>query len=238
MNINHYKQVMQVIKGRREYINWIVGQANEMGRVSIFMVEGICLQLRMTIEDIAVACVVANAEELPDLARSLRGEYRPSLILKGLEAMNPNCFPVPMVENLQGSYGNFRDTHERPAGDWLTREDTVKEYGKLNDFLHRNLKAYTREPTDIGSLYEECCLLEFKVSNLLSHHQITVLDENIMYRVMMAASGVDDNGNPSEGHVQVVEFIRVPENLQKAVLEGNLTVDEIEEAIRRHDAST
>ena len=83
-----YTQVMQTIKGRKEHIDWITESAESMGKISTFMIESICLQLRMMIEDIAVACVIANADEMADLARGLRGEYRPNLILKGLEKID------------------------------------------------------------------------------------------------------------------------------------------------------
>ena len=201
---------MQTIKGRKEYIDSVMNSAEAMGKVSVYMVESICLQLRMTIEDIAVACVVANDDEMPDLARSLRGEYRPSQILKGLEAMNPDCYPIPMVENVEESRGSFRDTHRRPEGDWLTREEAVQEYGRLSNVLHRNLKAYTDRQIDVGDLYQKCTFLDFKVCNLLSHHHITVLDENTMYRVLMSSTGVDDNGERFEDRIQVASFVRMP----------------------------
>ena len=137
MDTQKYTQVMQTIKGRKEHIDWIMDSAESMGKVSTFMIESICLQLRMMIEDIAVACVIANVDEMPDLARGLRGEYRPNLILKGLEKINPECYPTPIVENVEGSQGNFRDTDNRPEGDWLTRNEAVEEYGKLSSFVHR-----------------------------------------------------------------------------------------------------
>ena len=112
------------------------------------MVEPICLQLRMMVEDIAVACVIANADEMPDLARGLRGEYRPNRILNGLENINPECYPTPIVENEEESRGSFRDTYNRPEGDWLTRDEAVEVYGKLNNFIHRNLKAYSGNAVD------------------------------------------------------------------------------------------
>ncbi|MYC85195.1 MAG: hypothetical protein F4X18_06695 [Acidimicrobiia bacterium] len=163
----------------------------------------------MTIEDIAVACVVANADELPELAHSLRRAYSPKRILKGLEGINPDCYPIPMVENLTASHGNFRATYPRPEGDWLTREEAVKEYGRLGNIVHRNLKAYEGDPVDYVEVYTRCAYLNDKISNLLSHHQITVLNENMMYRILMSGTGVDDNGVSFEGRIQVAEFTRI-----------------------------
>jgi len=227
---------METIKGRKEHIDWIMDSAESMGRVSTFMVESICLQLRMMIEDIAVACVIANADEMPDLARGLRGEYRPNRILKGLEKINPECYPTPIVENEEGSRGNFRDTYNRPEGDWLTRDEAVEEYGRLNNFVHRNLKAYSGNAVDYLELYQKCGNLEFKIRNLLSHHHITVLNEDTMYRVLMSGKGVDDNGVPYEGRIQVAEFARVPRNLEQAALRGDIDMRDLMAA--RDDADT
>ena len=227
MDTQKYTRAMQTIKGRKEHIDWIMDSAASMGKVSTFMVESICLQLRMMIEDIAVACVIANADEMPDLARGLRGEYRPNLILKGLEKINSECYPTPIAENVEGSRGNFRDTYDRPEGDWLTRDEAVEEYGRLNNFVHRNLKAYNRNPVDYLDLYQKCAYLEFKILNLLSHHHITVVNEDTMYRVLMSATGVDDNGMPFEGRIQVIEFTRVPENMAQDAMRGNVSIDDI-----------
>ena len=235
MDTQLYTHVMQKIKGRKEYIDSVMNNVEALGKVSIYMVESICLQLRMTIEDIAVACVVANAHELPDLAHSLRGEYRPARILKELERMNPDCYPIPIVENVEGSHGNFRDTHHRHVGDWLTREEAVQEYGRLNNALHRNLKAYAGAPNDIGDLYQKCSYLEFKIRNLLSHHHITVLDENTMYRVLMSGTGVNENGVRYEGRIQVAPFIRVPEDMEQTAMRGEVSVNDITSALRTRE---
>ena len=206
MDIQKYTRIMESIKHRKEHIDWVRTNAGTMGMVSISMVESICLQLRMIIEDIAVACVVANAAELPALARSLRGEYRPSMILKGLEEMNPACYPIPIEENMLDSRGTFRDTRPRPEGDWLTRREAVQQYGKLGNVLHRNLKAYEVAPPSITDLYRWSILLESKILKLMSHHEIRVLEENTMYRVLMAGIAVDDVGTPQEGQIQVTQF--------------------------------
>ncbi len=227
MNVQRYTRVMETIKGRKEHVDWIMDSAESMGRVSAFMIESICLQLRMMIEDIAIACVIANAEEMPELVRSLRGEYRPSLILKGLEKINPECYPVPIVENIDGSHGSLRDTHERPEGNWLTRDEAVEEYGRLSGVIHRNLKMYDGNPADYLELYRKCGYLEYKIRNLLSHHHITVLEEDTMYRVLMSSTGVDDNGVRFEGRIQVAPFIRVPKDLEQAAMIGEISEDDI-----------
>ena len=208
MDTEKYRRVMQSIKWRKEHIDRIMDSAESMGKVSVSMGESICLQLRMSIEDIAVACVVANADEMPELARGLRGKYSPSSILKGLEKINPDCYPVPIVENLEEAHGSFRATYPRPEGDWLTRDEAVEAYGRLSNAIHRNLKAYD-DAINYAELYKECGYLEYKIRNLLSHHHVTVLDENIMYRVLMSGAGVDDNGVPFEDRMQVAEFARM-----------------------------
>ena len=201
MDIQKYEQVMQRIKGRTEYVNSIYFSAESMGNVSVFMVESICLQLRMSIEDIAVACIIANSGEMPELANKLRKEYSPTRILKYLKRLNSECYPIPMVENVNGSHGRFRDVNERPEGDWLTKEEATTEYGKLSNFIHQNLKYYDDLSIKFGETYENTKILTSKICNLLSHHQITVLDENKMYRVLMSTGSGDK--------IKVAEFRRL-----------------------------
>ena len=210
MDTQQYQRVMETIKGRKEHIDWTIDGAESMGKISIFMVESIGLQLRKTLEDIAVACVIANSDETPGLTRALRGEYRPGRILKELGELNPECYPIPLVENVAGSHGHFRDTQDRPEGDWLAMAEIVKEYGRLNNLLHQTLKSYIGAPVDVSGLYQRCLSLDRKICNLLSHHQITVLDKNTMYRVIMAGQEFDGDGKLlASNMVQMAEFERI-----------------------------
>lgn len=198
MDTQQYKQVMQKVKGRIDYVDSIYFSAESMGKVSVYMVESICLQLRMTIEDIAVACIIANSGERPELAKKLRKEYSPKSILKKLEEINSDCYPKPMVENVSGSCGRFRDTNERPEGDWLTKDEAKSAYGKLSNFVHQNLKNYADPPISFVEMYQYTKELTSKIRNVLSHHHITVLDKNKMYRVII-----------SDQNIQVAEFERI-----------------------------
>ena len=201
MDMEKYRQVMERIKGRIDYVNSIYASAESMRKVSVFMVESICLQLRMTIEDIAVACIIANSDEMPEVAKRLRKEYKPKLIFKRIEELNPECYPIPMVENIEGSHGRFKDVNERPEGNWLTKEEAISAYGKLSNFLHQNLKDYSGLQPDFREIYLYTTELTTKICNLLSHHHITVIDENKMYRALMSAG--------SDAAIQVTEWHRL-----------------------------
>ncbi len=203
MDTQKYRQVMQNIKGRMEYVNSVYYSAESMRKVSVFMVESICLQLRTAIEDIAVACIIANSDEMPKLSKQIRNEYSPSSILKYLEKINSECYPIPMVENVEGSHGNFRDTYERPEGDWLTRDEAISTYGKLSEFIHQRLRDYDGSQINFLDTYQNTKILASKIYNLLSHHQLTVLDEDKMYRVLMSSS--------SDGGIQITEWKRIDE---------------------------
>ena len=114
----------------------------------------------------------------------------------------------------------------------------MEEYGRLSNFIHRNLKAYDGNPTDYLKLYEKCGHLEYRIRNLLSHHHITVLNEDTMYRVLMSSTGVDENGVRFEGRIQVAPFIRIPNDMQEATLKGEIGVDEITAAHEHRPTDT
>ena len=112
----------------------------------------------------------------------------------------------------------------------------MEEYGRLSSFVHRNLKAYNGSSVDYLELYRKCGYLEYKIRNLLSHHHITVLNEDTMFRVLMSGTGVDDNGIPFEGRIQVAEFARIPRNMEQAAMSREVGVNDIVEA--RDDPGT
>lgn len=203
MNIKLYIRIMQNIKERMAYVNSIHSSAESMRMVSVFMVETICLQLRLTIEEIAVACIIANADDMPKVVSKLKKAYKPKRILERLESINPEYYPIPMVENVEGSHGRFRDTYDRPEGDWLTREEAIEVHGTLNDSLHQTLKKFIDHPINIRESYEFTTEISTKIINLLSHHQISVIDENKMYRVLMQSS--------DDGEIHLAEFQRIDE---------------------------
>ena len=82
-------------------------------------------------------------------------------------------------------------------------------------------------PVDYLELYQRCGYLEYKIRNLLSHHHITILNEDTMYRVLMSGTGVDDNGIPFEGRIRVAEFARIPKNMEQEAMRGEVNINDI-----------
>ncbi len=121
---------------------------------------------------------------------------------------------------MEGAHGKFRDINERPDGDWLTKAEATKEYGRLSEFIHQNLKYYENHPINLMKTYQHTKVLRSKIINLLSHHHITVLDEHKMYRVIMS--------NSSDGKVQVAEFERLnitEEEFKRMITSESLKTD-------------
>jgi len=83
----------------------------------------------------------------------------------------------------------------------LTKQEAISGYGKLSNFVHQTIKTYSELQPDFREMYQYTKELTFKICNLLSHHQITVIDENKTYRVLMQSS--------ADGAIQVVECKRL-----------------------------
>ena len=204
-------------------MNWLLANTSYFQRISSQIVDSLGEGLRKNIESIAAACVVANESWLPGLARSLESEYRPKRIMVELGKMNPNCFPVPVIQT--NTDKEKRALITRPTDDWLTKDEAVREYGKLSEeMVHAKLKTYkTLRTGDFEKRLAHCLSLANRMNNLLSSHRIHVLDQHITYFALM--STIEDR------QVQVAQFIKVPESLRQDALAGNLDPQELEALI-------
>ena len=218
MTPNTYIQLMKEIKHRTQFISEL---ENEPGRAlyNWTWIESICLQVRMILENIALACLVANGDQLNKLPNKIEKEYHAEMILRRLDTINPDCYPQPviLVPNPRGldisnaalPIGQEQyvgDLVARPGDDWLTRDEFKEVYGRIGQVLH------ARNPIggkiDFDYYNEMAPKWRDKTLNLLSHHKITVVNDKMMYVVLMQAVGGEDWGHTS-GDVQVAEFQKI-----------------------------
>lgn len=174
--------------------------------------EFLLLQLRKICEIIAVACVAAHGEIKEARASKLTGDWNAHRIMRKMERLNPQFYPVPFV--IKGKLGDDSNAFEiAPMKDpYLTKDDLFKLYnvvcgnglhlGSLEDVITGKKPQHDHE-----SLREWAA----KIGNLLRHHQIHFLDTNTALFVDADGPGtkvnatmwhsaplpVDDNGRPN-----------------------------------------
>jgi len=211
-----YGAIMEEIKHRANVIE-LFGNIPSLGIYRQTRIEFICIQLRFIIESLEMDCLLANGDDLEEVSKKLSKEYRPEPILRRLEAIKPLCYPQPVTlieeagrqQALQaGMDGDLYkgELKERTGNDWLTREENNEIYGRLGQVLHATNPM--KEDFDLDYFERESLKWYHKIVNLITHHKVTVLDDQKMYIVVV---GHADDGTPFNpgAKVQVTEFHRI-----------------------------
>ena len=134
-----YRELMLEVKRRMDVMRVLLADR----RRAVYnwtWIEFLCLQMRMILESVALGCLLANQSDWPRSPRELQKAWHAGDILKELENVHPECYPKPLDETPpkpgeapQGvPAGNYRGhLVERPAGDWMTRQEFIEVYVRL-----------------------------------------------------------------------------------------------------------
>ena len=147
-NSSTYRELMREIKFRTEFIG-ALGANPKLAIHNWTWIESICLQIRMILENIALACLVANGDQLSKLPKRIEKEYHAEAVLNRLDKINPDCYPQPVVlvptpkeTAFIGSNApvgrNRGKLITRPENDWLIREEFKEIYGRIGQVLPRS----------------------------------------------------------------------------------------------------
>ena len=90
------------------------------------------LQLRLTCELIALACLTAHGDI--EATAKLRKHWDAAKIIKELEALHPGFYPWPVQ---QKKVGDNSHVLEGINEGYLTKSELLDLYGKSGDVLHR-----------------------------------------------------------------------------------------------------
>ncbi|MBB5358033.1 hypothetical protein HDE76_001239 [Rhodanobacter sp. ANJX3] len=150
-------------------------------------VETAALQLRMTLETIALASLAANKELFQQQSLRFEKHWKPSEIIRDLERLNPRFYPTPIREG-EPDAGGVR-THEPLLDGFLTKDELLEAHGRCGDLLH------TRNPfrptLDYSAALTNVVAWTHKVIRLLNAHEIRLLGEDHFHLVHMSVHGND-----------------------------------------------
>lgn len=188
-----YCDLMEEIKKRGDVVSAI-----SQGHIPVpqpIALEFAYLQLRMICELIALACLTAHGDVPETTSKRLTKAYNADQIMKALENLHPGFYPVPgrQVHNEAGKVVQLELVKEPH----LTKRELQVLYGKCGDFLHRgNLEQLMKgrklpDLSEIDTWYK-------KITVLLNHHQIQLLDGHQQLWVIMQAD--------SDGKVHAYEM--------------------------------
>ncbi len=144
------------------------------------IIESAALQLRKVLELIAFALLVADELIYSKNSKNIDKEWHPLKIIKQMEKINHNFYPVPLVCE------ETNQTWIERTNNYLTKDKFAKVYKKCGDILHRcnPLKEllsneYFQRKADF--IYE----CSKNIINLLEIHKIQLVNESMIWVICM-----------------------------------------------------
>ena len=195
-----YAAQMEEIKRRTASIK----KLSEIAAGQLFMpvvVECIYLQFRKILELVAMSSLVANSQAMEQVNRSrkkLGNQWNGDAILKQVETINPDFYPVPIVERPSRHPTVKAELVEKTEG-FLTRSEFSRLYNLCGGLMHAD-NPLGRQ-TDYGALWREGPAWESQILELLGCHQIRLVGQDGFYLVHMHEE--------RDGNVHVYEFSKV-----------------------------
>lgn len=145
-------------------------------------IETMCLQLRKILELIALSSLVANKKEFSKFNQEFHRMWNAKLILRDIERINPDFYPIPLVEKESTEPGISVDITRLKEG-FLTRKEFPKVYEKCGSLMHAS------NPFSSGADYsyysKNIPIWVNKIIKLLNSHYIRLIHSKNTYIVHM-----------------------------------------------------
>jgi len=185
---NLYASIMEEIKVRILSINTLTNA--KIGVPSPLVREFCFLQFRMTCELIALGCLVAHGDIEATKSSSLQKAYKADEILKRLEELHPDFYPVPR-KPVFGENLVHLDDYGR---EFLTKDDLIQLYVKCGGVLHKgSLRKLIKPKSPLQINFPEINQVGQKVLNLLSVHTISRIGGRFHFLTFLEAAQVNGN---------------------------------------------
>jgi hypothetical protein len=154
------------------------------------------LQLRMVVELVSLSCLVAHGDIPATREAKLTTSYKPEIILKELERLHIEFFPVPvsLVTELPMHDGRRRLHFGDIDIPHMEKKRLGKIWSKCGDQVHKGslkklLKGGGSDPTD----FTEVTAWAEEIRALLFFHRISLLDPRKIYLCTLSNPGKDEN---------------------------------------------
>jgi len=182
-----YCDLMEEVKLRMNVVNFfLTGQGHALYLPSTL--ESACLQIRKILELIAFGSLVANKEAYTAVFTKASKAWNANDILVELEKVNPDFYPVPIIELPSGIPG-VRMRHEKRVGDYLDETEFKEVYGRCGAIAHA-ANPYSKG-IDYGYYARMLPVWRTRIMNLLNTHNIQLLGNPGIYLVHMTEHGDD-----------------------------------------------
>ena len=194
-----YADCMEEIKKRAEVVNgFLIGKCHAMYVQTT--AESVSLQIRKILELIVLASLAANRSEYAKLRKNFQKDWNAKRILETLEKANPQFYPTPNRQVVDGETGKVVSLENVKSGFW-TKHDYMALFDTCSGILHAENPFSTKR--DPNAFMNSVPVWMEKIRRLLNHHTIQLIDDDKQLWVLMKAE--------TDGKAHVWEFERVPE---------------------------
>lgn len=183
-----YEAQMEEIKKRTEVVKCFVSGACS-AHYNVPTGECLALQIRKILELIALASLVANREVYARIHRNFAEHWRAKDILKEIEKVNPDYYPVPTKQIPMGiEDGVSRFQLLDIEGGFLTKDDFVRLYDMCSDLLHAHNPFSARARHDAEVFRRDCVEWMNRIIRLLNHHNMHLAGGRTQIIALMSGS--------------------------------------------------
>jgi hypothetical protein len=171
-----YLSLMKEIKERFVAMGQIHKLAGDGGIEYQFSLEFAYLQLRLSYESVALACIAAH-NDLAQLRRSRTFDnYKPQILLDTLESLHPRFFPIATTSPMDIPDGTGRQTvGDLPKEDSMTKDELIRSWNTCGDNLHRGkFKKILSDPEPTAD-FREVTRMHERLKRLITSHRIPLI---------------------------------------------------------------
>lgn len=170
-----YCTCMEELKQRIDLVRGVLTRAVTTAHEA-FDTELVFLQLRKTLEHLAFASLAANKAKYSAAYASFATHWNARRMLRDLETVNPDFYPVPVTVTRVSEDGQGRSHwHAEPLTDgFMSKDEFVFLYEKCGRILHARNPFDTQDPViQIGHTVEQWVQ---RIQGLLSLHMVRLVD--------------------------------------------------------------
>lgn len=187
-DIEKYCGLMKEVKLRMAVVDYFIsGQGSSLYQPPTL--ESACLQLRKILELVAFGSLVANADAYTSVYSKVSKGWHAADLLSEIERVNPQFYPVPVVE-VPSEIPGVLPQHKKRDMDYLTKDDFPEVYGRCGVMAHA-ANPYGKG-IDYAYYLKVLPLWRTQAVNLLNNHELHLLNSPGMYVIHMKEKQDDE----------------------------------------------
>jgi hypothetical protein len=175
---------MEEIKRRVRAVEISLGSTSQLPMMAVY--EFGFLQIRKIIENFSLACLVAQGG-IPGIHKtSLSGTYKADFIIKELEKLQPQFYPIASYQAEKDQFGKVIEVKNKETG-FITKSQIIALYHKAAERLHVGSLQHVLSKQQVSLNFKDITEPLDKIIGLLNHHQIQTIEPDEQIWVIMNA---------------------------------------------------